>query len=53
MNKTLEILMKRDDLTEKEAKDLMAECREELENGNYNAMSEVLGLEDDYIFDLI
>lgn len=53
MNKTMNILMERDGLTEDEAKDLMAECREELENGNFNAMSEILGLEDDYIFDII
>ena len=38
--------MERDGMTENEAKDLMAECREELESGNYNAMSEILGLED-------
>lgn len=53
MNETMRILMERDGMTEKEAKDLMAECREELESGNYNAMSEVLGLEDDYLFDII
>lgn len=53
MNKTMKILMERDGLTEDEAKDLMTECREELESGNYNAMAEILGLEDDYLFDII
>lgn len=53
MNETMKILMKRDGLTEEEARDLMAECREELESGNYQAMQEILGLEDDYLFDII
>ncbi len=53
MNKVVEILIKRDKLTEKEAKNLVLECREELESGNYEAIQEVLGLEDDYIFDIL
>ena len=53
MTQTMKILMERDGLTEEEARDLMNECREELESGNFNAMSEVLGLEDDYLFDII
>ena len=53
MNETMRILMQRDGLTEEEARDLMAECREELESGNYSAMQEILELEDDYLFDVI
>ena len=53
MSETMRILMERDGMTEEEAKELMNETREELLNGNWNAMSEFLGLEDDYIFDLI
>lgn len=53
MTDTKRILMIRDELSSEEADELIAECREELINGNYNAMSEILGLEDDYIFDII
>lgn len=52
-NKTLRILMERDGLTKEEAEELMAECKEELEAGNWDAMSEILGLEDDYLFDIL
>lgn len=53
MNETMRILMERDGLTEEEAREEMAAAREELEAGNYSAMQEVLGLEDDYIFDVL
>lgn len=53
MSETMRILMERDGLTEEEAKDAIAEAREELESGNYQAMQEILGLEDDYIFDVL
>lgn len=53
MSKVVDILMRRDDLTEEEALDLIAECRDELESGNFSAMQEVLWLEDDYIFDIL
>lgn len=53
MNETKRILMERDGLTEKEAEEAMAECREALANGDFSAMQDYLGLEDDYIFDLI
>lgn len=49
----IRILMERDNMTKKEAENLIAECREALENGNYEAIQEYLGLEDDYIFGLI
>ena len=45
--------MERDDLTKKEAEDLIAECRDALERGEYDAIAEYLGLEDDYIFGII
>ena len=32
---------------------MMADALSELENGNYSAMQDILGLEDDYIFDLL
>lgn len=53
MNETMRILMERDGYTEDEAREVIAECREELEAGNFQAMQEVLGLEDDYIFDVL
>lgn len=52
-NQVKEILMKRDGMTEKDAEETMAICREELYSGNFDVMMDVLGLEDDYIFDLI
>ena len=53
MNETKRILMERDGLTEKEAQELMDETREMLLDGDFDAMMDMLGLEDDYIFDLI
>ena len=53
MNETLRILMERDGLTKEEAKQQMEECREALLNGDTEAIHDYLGLEDDYIFDLI
>ena len=52
-NETKEILKKRDGLTDREADELMADCREALYNGDFDAIQDYLGLEDDYIFDLI
>jgi len=52
-NKVVSILMRRDGLTEKESKDLMAETIDALESGDMEAMSDYLGLEDDYIFDIL
>ena len=49
----VKILMKRDGITKKEAEKLIEECREALKDGNYDAIWEYLGLEDDYIFDLL
>lgn len=53
MRNVMNILMERDGLDEEEALTLMDETREELANGNFEAMQEILGLEDDYIFDII
>lgn len=53
MNETMRILMERDGLTEEEAREQMNECREALYNGDLYAIEDYLGLEDDYIFDLI
>lgn len=53
MNKVVKILMERDGLSEQEAKDLIDECREALEEGNPEAIQDYLGLEDDYIFDVL
>ena len=53
MNKVKRILMERDGLTAEEAEDLMEETIDALESGDWDAMADYLGLEDDYIFDLL
>ena len=53
MTETKRILMERDGLTSKEADEQIAECREALQNGDWEAMADYLGLEDDYIFDVL
>lgn len=59
MNRIINILMERDGLTEKEAKDQLAEVRKMIEECNYEPVeteeivSSELGLEMDYIFDII
>lgn len=53
MSNIVKILMTRDGLTKEEAEDLIEECREALEEGDTEAMQEYLGLEDDYIFDVL
>ncbi len=52
-NVVVDILMKRDGLSKKEAQDLILECREALEQGDEEAIQYYLGLEDDYIFDIL
>lgn len=42
----LEVLMKRDNLTEREARALVRECA-------IDAIQDVLGLEDDFIYDVL
>lgn len=53
MNKVINILMKRDGVSLSEAKAMIDECREALEQGEYDAIQYYLGLEDDYIFDIL
>lgn len=53
MNKVIAILMSRDGLSRAEAKEQIAECREALLFGNDYAIEDYLGLEDDYIFDIL
>lgn len=47
------ILMNRDGLTLEEAREQVEDCREALNNGDWDAIEDYLGLEDDYIFDII
>ena len=53
MNKLVKILMRRDGLSKEEAIEMIQECREELESGNWDAIADCLGLEDDYLFDIM
>lgn len=53
MTETKRILMERDELTSEEADELIAETREALNNGDWDAMEDYLGLEPDYIFDVL
>ena len=53
MNRLVKILMRRDGYTQEEALEIIEECREELESGNPEAIQDVLGLEDDYLFDVL
>lgn len=53
-NRVVSILIERDGMTEQEAKDLIDECREAmLEKGSDEPMQEMLGLEPDYIMDIL
>ena len=62
MNKIVEILMERDNMSQEEAEDLLDDAREEAQNvleedGSLEDIEDILssyfGLEPDYIFDLI
>lgn len=53
MNRVVEILMRRDGISQKSAEQLVEETREALLNGDYEAIADYLGLEDDYIFDIL
>ena len=48
-----DILMRRDGISRAEAKEMIAECREALLEGDSYAIEDILGLEDDYIFDIL
>ena len=49
----VELICKRDNMTKEEANDLINECAEALEDGDSEAIQYYLGLEDDYIFDVL
>ncbi len=61
INKVISILMKRDDMTLEDARDLVADVREQIEeavaDGDYEYAEDImlseLGLEMDYIFDIL
>ena len=53
INPVVEILMRRDNITQEEAEQLVAECADALEQGDMEAIQDYLGLEDDYIFDVL
>ena len=61
MNRVISILMKRDNMTLEEAKDLIADTREEIEDavacGDYEYADDILadnlGLEPDYMLDVL
>ena len=57
MNKIVKILMERDGMSQDEAQSLVDETREEvLNSGSFDVddiMADMLGLEPDYIFDLL
>ena len=57
MNKIVEILMRRDHMSQADAEDVLNQAVDELEANGYqdgeDIMMETLGLEMDYIFDLI
>ena len=52
-NKVIDILMRRDGMSLAEAKDAISECREALLSGDEYAIEDYLGLEADYIFDIL
>ena len=53
MTELEQILMQRDGITLAEAKEMIAEAREAILNGEENVMMDVLGIEEDYIFDVL
>lgn len=54
MNEIKRILMRRDEMTEEEAEETLAEAREAISEGeNPEEVLYDLGLEPDYIFDLL
>ena len=54
MNEIVRILMNRDEMTEEEAEEVVAEAKELIADGeNPEEILYDLGLEPDYIFDLI
>jgi len=52
-NRVVQILMKRDGISEGDAKSLVLQTQKALMDGDYEAIQYYLGLEDDYIFDVL
>ena len=53
-NRVVSILMERDGITKQEAENLIDECRESIiESGSDEPILEILGLEPDYIMDVL
>lgn len=53
VNRVIKILMKRDKMTYNEAKDLILQCKSALLSGEEDAIMDYLGLEDDYLKDVL
>ena len=53
MNRVVKILMDRDGMTMEEAEAEVERTREDLNAGFFDAIQVNLGLEDDYIFDIL
>ena len=49
----VEILMRRDGVSKAEAKEMIKECKQALLDGDDYAIEDYLGLEDDYIFEVL
>ena len=53
INPVVRILMERDGLSRREAEEMVAETADMLESGDWDAIGDYLGLEDDYLFDVL
>lgn len=52
-NVVVDILMRRDGISREEAMAQISECADALMDGDYDAIQYYLGLEDDYIYDIL
>lgn len=53
LNKVVDILMRRDGISKGDAESLVLQTQDALIEGDYDAIQTYLGLEDDYIFDIL
>lgn len=53
INKVVDILMRRDGISKGDAESLVLQTQDALIDGEYDAIQTYLGLEDDYIFDIL
>mgnify|MGYP007122088436 CR=1 FL=1 len=53
INPVVRILMERDGLSRREAEEMVAETADMLESGDWDAIGDYLGLEDDCLFDVL